>query len=59
MYDIIKLKQGYIIDKKTVRFLNISDETRVRQISTDIVKEMDEKNSALMYKGLSWMTLVI
>jgi len=41
LYDIIKLKQGYIIDKKTVRFLNISDETRARQISTDIVKEID------------------
>lgn len=38
-----------------MRLTNITEETKVNQISSDIVNVIDWNNSALMHKGLSWI----
>lgn len=38
------------------RFMDSMEESKAAQIAKEIVKSIDWNNSALMHKGLSWMT---
>lgn len=39
-----------------MRLANITEEAKAKQISNEIAEVADWNNSALMHKGLSWMT---
>lgn len=39
-----------------MRLVNITEEAKAKQISNEIAEVADWNNSALMHKGLSWMT---
>lgn len=39
-----------------MRFVNTLEEQKATQIAKEIVNLIDWNNSALMHKGLSWMT---
>lgn len=38
-----------------MRLVNITEEAKAKQISSEIAEADDWNNSALMHKGLSWM----